>query len=223
MTERMQSGGTGKDSHPYAIVEMLEVEPVSAAVLALCCAEQLSKIAESLAESLSIGRAVRSGLDLGWSAVVGPDRKPEAIGRAISDLYDLLESARGDPGKFRTKLEDAICAAIYALEAVREGNSTAALNAVSRCRDVYFQLATKTWPRLSLSALKESPIMQQEVSREVSNARMISAWGQAISAEKVAALRQAANVESERLVRLMRADTREADEAAALNGQEPLF
>jgi hypothetical protein len=73
VTERMQSGETGKVSPPYAIVEMPEAEPVSVAVLALCCAEQLSKIAESLAASPSIGRAARSGLDLGWSAVVRPD------------------------------------------------------------------------------------------------------------------------------------------------------
>jgi hypothetical protein len=202
---------------------MLAGEPVAVAVLALCCAERLSDIADSLVESPLARSAVRTGLDLGWSAVVRHDPCPDAIGRAISDLTELFGPPSNDVPEFQSELDHAICAATYALQAVREGNSTAAVNAVDSCRDVYFQLAVKTWPRLNVDALMGSPVVQDEVKREVNEARAISALGGAISAERVESLRQVAHSDSKILVKLIRGDSPEGRDAPVSNGHEPLF
>jgi hypothetical protein len=220
----LQSGGPDEHIRPSNIIGMLEGQPaVSTAVLALCCAERLSAIAESLTESLSVGRTVRAGLDLTWSAVARNDYDIAAVREAISDLDELLNSSDCDLGQFRIYLDDAICAAIYTLQAVREDSSTAALNAVTRCEDVYFQLATRTWPRLSLNALMESPIMQQGVSLQVRDAREIAAWDGVITPERLASLRQAAHSAGESLVALIRGDPPEAGKDPAASGQESLF
>jgi hypothetical protein len=202
---------------------MLAGEPLAVAVLALCCAERLSDVADSLVESPLARIAVRTGLDLGWSAVVRHDPCPDAIGRVISDLSELFGSPSNDVPEFQSELDHAICAATYALEAVREGNSTAAANAVDSCRDVYFQLAVKTWPRLNVDALMGSPVVQDEVKREVNEARAIAALGGAISAERVESLRQAAYADSKILVKLIRGDPQEGRDDPDPTSQETLF
>jgi hypothetical protein len=223
MTERTRSGEPYKYIKPSDIVRMLDGDPGAGAVLALCCAERLSKIAEGLAPSSAVGRSVRAGLDLGWSVATVRDGSAEAVSKAISDLSELLSPPDGDAEKIGDDLDDAICAAIYALEAVNEGSRMGVLNAVSRCRDVYFLLATRTWPTLSLNALRNSPIMQQEVSRELGDARAIAAWEGVISAERIAPLRQAARTEAKILATLVLGGAQEVDEDPAAGGQEPLF
>jgi hypothetical protein len=157
MVEGTRSGRPDRDAEPSGLVEMLAEEPMAAAVLALCSAERLSAIAEGLVKSPLVRSAVRTGLDLGWPAVV-VRREPcsdaigDTIGRAISDLSELVDSPSSNVPEFQSELNDAIAAAIYALQAVREGNSTAAANAVDRCRNMYFQLAVETWPRLDVDA-----------------------------------------------------------------------
>jgi hypothetical protein len=228
MMEGTRSGRPDRGTEPSGLVEMLAGEPAAAAALALCSAERLSPIAEDLVKSPLVRSAVRTGLDLGWSAVVR--REPcssatgDTIGRAISDLSELVDSPSGDVPEFQRDLNDAIVAAIYALEAVWEGNSIAAANAVARCRNVYFQLAVGTWPRLGLDAWVGSPVVQAEVRREVNEARAISAWGGAISAERVESLRRAAHADGETLVKLIRGDDPQGESRdPARCGQEPLF
>jgi hypothetical protein len=223
MTEGMRSGKPDRDIEPSGLVEMLAGEPVAVAVLALCSAERLSDIADSLVESPLARSAVRTGLDLGWSAVVRHDPCPDAIGRAISDLSELFGSPSNDVPEFQSELDHAICAATYALQAVREGNSTAAANAVDSCRDVYFQLAVKAWPGLNVNALFGSPVVQDEVRREINEARAIAALSGAISAKQVESLRQAAHADSKTLVKLIRGDPQERRGDPELSGQEPLF
>jgi hypothetical protein len=223
MTEGTWSGHLDRSVEPSGIVEMLAGEPMAAAVLALCGAERLSEIAYSLAGSPLARSAVRTGLDLGWSAVAGHDPGPDAIGRAISDLDGLVSWAVSDVQEVPNAMDDAICAALYALEAVRDGNSTAAVNAVERCRDVYFQMTVKTWPGLNLNAWESSPIMQDEVKREVNEAQAIAAWGGVISPERAESLRRAAHADSEILVRLIKGDPRGGDRDVAPSGQEPLL
>jgi hypothetical protein len=228
MTEGTRSGRPYGDVEPSSLVEMLAGDPVGAAVLALCSAEWLGAITESLVKSPLARSAVRTGLDLGWSAVAVrrdpcPDELGDAIGRAISELDELADSERCDVPEFQSELNHAMFAAVHALQAVREGSSTAAANAVDFCRDVYFQLAVKTWPRLDLDAWEASPVVQAEVKREVNEARTIFAWGGAISAERVESLRQAARADSEILVKLIRGDPQGGGEDTAPSGQEPLF
>jgi len=149
MTEGTRSRRPDRDAGPSGLIEMLAGEPMGAAVLALCSAERLSAITDGLVKSPLARSTVRAGLDLGWSAVAAgsepcPDATGGLLGRTISDLEELAGSLFGNVPEFQSELDDAMAAAIYALQAVREGSSTAAANAVGRCRDVYFQLAVKT-------------------------------------------------------------------------------
>jgi hypothetical protein len=205
----MRSGEPDSGVEPSSLVEMLSGQSAAVAVLALCCAERLSEIPESLVESPQARSAVRTGLDLGWSAVVRGDPRPDVIAGAISDLDEQFGSESADVPEFQSELNHAICAAACALEAVRDGDPTAAVNAVDYCRDVYFQLAVKTRPSLNvdeLLALKGSPIVQDEVSRELNETRAIAAWGGTISADRVNSLRQAAHADSKILVKLIRGE-----------------
>lgn len=80
---------------PSDLVEMLAGNPTAAAVLALCSAERLSVIAERLVRSPLPRSAVRTGLDLGWSAVVGGhEGTGDELGKAISVLDELFDSER---------------------------------------------------------------------------------------------------------------------------------
>jgi hypothetical protein len=228
MTEGTRSGRPDRDVEPSSLVEMLAGQPMGAAVLALCSAERLSAITDSLVKSPLARSAVRTGLDLGWSAVVVrhdpcPDAIGDTLGRAISDLDELADSPGSDVPEFQSELNHAMNAAIYALQAVREGNWTAAANAVDVCRDVYFQLAVKTWPRLNVCALLGSPVVQDEVNREVNETRAIFDWGGTISPERVASLRRTAHADSEILVKLIRGDRHGEDKDIEPSGQEPLF
>jgi hypothetical protein len=223
MTEGTRSLKPDRDVEPLSLVEMLAGQPKAAAVLALCGAERLSEIAYSLAKSPLARSVVQTGLDLGWSAVAGHNPGPDAIGRAISDLDGLVGRAISDVQEVPNAMDDAVCAALYALEAVRDGNSTAAVNAVERCRDVYFQMTVKTWPGLNLNAWENSPIMQDEVKREVNEAQTIAAWGGVISPERAESLRRAARADSEILVGLIRGDPRGRGQEVAPSGQKPLF
>ena len=225
MREETPSGESDTDVEPSGLVEMLAGEPAAAAVLALCSAERLSVIAERLVRSPLARSAVRTGLDLSWSAVVGSHGGTgDELGKAISDLDELFDSERADVPEFQSELNHAMCSASYALRAVREGDRTAAANAVSYCRDQYFQLAVRAWPRLDLRALIASPVVQGEVRREVSEARAIAAWDGAIPAERVESLRQAAHADGEILAKLIRGGLGEADEGSASgSGQESLF
>ena len=181
MTEKMQSSSPDRDTEPDDLVEMLGRHPVAAAVLALCSAERLSAIADFLVNSCTASTALRTGLDLGWSVVVvKPDLRTEEIdgqiARAISELTELVDSPGSDVPEFQSELNHAMFAAICALQAVREGDLIEAANAVDFCRDVYFQLAVETWPRLDLDAWLGSPVVQGEVRREVKEAQTISDW-----------------------------------------------
>lgn len=208
---------------PSDIVGILDGQPAAAAVLALCCAERLSAIAAHLARSSSAGATVRAGLDLGWSAAAGRGPGRGTIGRAISDLDHLLGSPDIKIGQLHFYLDDAICAASYALEAVRDGSLTAAQNAVARCEDIYFQLTASIWPLIGLEAQLESPIMREEAARQVRDARAIAAWGGAIPARSLAALRRAAHADGEVLVELIRGGTQQPPEDPNPAGQLTLF
>jgi len=222
-------GGTARsgepDHHlsPSDIVGILDGQPAAAAVLALCCAERLSAIAEHMARSPSVGATVRAGLDLGWSTAAGRGPGPGAIGRAISDLDHLLGSPEIKIGQLHFYLDDAICAASYALEAVRDGSLTAVRKAVAQCEDTYFQLAASIWPLIGLEAQLESPIMREEVARQVRDAQAIAAWGGAVPARPLAALRQAAHADGEVLVTLIRNSAEQPPEDPAPIGQLTLF
>lgn len=219
---------SGKPDHhlsPSDIVGILGGQPAAAAVLALCCAERLSAIAERMARSPSVGATVRAGLDLGWSAAAGRGPGGAALGRAISELDHLLGSPDIKIGQLHFYLDDAICAAGYALEAVRDGSLTAARNAVAQCEDTYFQLAASVWPLIGLEAQLESPIVREEVARQVRDARAIAAWGGTVRARSLAALRRAAHADGEVLVTLIRgrAEKSPAGPATAPAGQQTLF
>src|SRR5437899_164754 len=125
MMEGTRSEKPDKGIEPSSLVELVAGEPTAVAALALCSAERLSGIADSLVASPLAKGAVRTGLDLGWSAVVRYDPRPDAIGRAISDLSELLDSPSNDVPEFQGELNNAICAATCALQAVREDNSSA--------------------------------------------------------------------------------------------------
>jgi hypothetical protein len=201
------TGRSGEPDHhlsPSDIVGILDGHPAAAAVLALCCAERLSAIAEHMARSPSAGATVRAGLDLGWSAAAGRGPGRGAIGRALSDLDHLLGSPDIEIGQLHFYLDDAICAASYALEAVRDGSLAAARNAVAQCEDTYFQLAASLCPLIGLEAQLESPIMREEAARQVRDARSIASWGGTVPAPSLAALRQAAHADGEVLVTLIR-------------------
>jgi hypothetical protein len=208
---------------PSDIVGILDGQPAAAAVLALCCAERLSAIAEHMARSSPVGTTVRAGLDLGWSTAAGRGPSRGTIGRAISDLDHLLGSPDIRIGQLHFYLDDAICAASYALEAVRDGSLGAARNAVARCEDIYFQLTASIWPLIGLEAQLESPIMREEVARQVRDARAIAAWGGAVPAPSLAALRRAAHADGEVLVELIRGCPQQPPEDPDPAGQLTLF
>src|SRR5690242_4245806 len=126
MGDTARSGDPDHHLSPSEIVGLLDGQPTAAAVLALCCAERLSAIPERMARSPSAGATVRAGLDLGWAAAAGRGPGGAAIGRAIAELDHLLGSPDIKIGQLHFYLDDAICAASYALEAVRDGSMTAA-------------------------------------------------------------------------------------------------
>jgi hypothetical protein len=224
MGDAAGSGEPEQHLSPSDIVAILDGQPAAAAVLALCCAERLSPIADRMARSPSVGAAVRGGLDLGWAAAAGRGAGGAALGRAISDLDHLLGSPDIRIGQLRFYLDDAISAAGYALEAVRDGSLAAVRNAVAQCADTYFQLAASLWPLIGLEAQLESPLMRAEVARQARDARTIAAWGGAVRARPLAALRRAARADGEVLVTLIRgARQPPADPAPAPAGQQTLF
>jgi uncharacterized protein (DUF2267 family) len=220
MTDGTQSSkNPDRDAEPTRLVEMLAGEPMAAAVLALCSAERLSPVTDSLVKSPLASSAVRAGLDLGWSAVAirrdpRPDTLSDLLGRAITDLEEIADSLIDEIPYFQEELNNAMNAAIYALQAVREGDSAAAAGAISACRDVYFQLAVEAWQqshdygslatRDALAEVESYPVVRDEVDREISEARVISDWGSAISPERVEQLRRAAHADGEILVGLIR-------------------
>jgi hypothetical protein len=221
-----EAPGPGQPDHylsPSDIVAILDGRPAAAAVLALCCAERLSAIAAHMARSSSVGATVRAGLDLGWSAAAGRGPGRGAIGRAISDLDHLLGAPDIEIGQLHFYLDDAICAARYALEAVRDDSLTAARNAVARCEDIYFQLTASIWPLIGLEAQLESPVMREEVARQVRDARAIAAWDGAVPAPSLAALRRAARADGEVLVELIRGSTQQPPDGPDPAGQLTLF
>lgn len=223
MRGTVRSGEPDHHLSPSDIVGILDGQPIAAAVLALCCAERLSAIAEHLARSPSAGATVRAGLDLGWSAAAGRGPGRGAIGRAITDLDHLLGSPDIKIGQLHFYLDDAISAASYALEAARDGSLAAARNAVARCQDTYFQLAASIWPLIGLEAQQESPIMREEVARQVRDARAITAWDGAVPARSLAALREAAHADGEVLVTLIRGDVEQPSDDPAAVEQLTLF
>jgi hypothetical protein len=223
MGEAVRSGQPDHYLSSSEIVGILDGQPAAAAVLALCCAERLSAIAEHMARSSSVGATVRAALDFGWSAAAGHGPGRGTLGRAISDLDHLLGSPDVEIGQLHFYLDDAICAASYALKAVRDGSLTAAQNAIARCEDIYFQLTASSWPLIGLEAQLESPIMREEVARQVRDARAIAAWGGAVPAPSLAVLRQAAHVDGKVLVALIRDDPRQPPEGLGPAGQLTLF
>lgn len=81
---------------------------------------------------------------------------------------------------------------------------TAVRNAVAQCEDTYFQLAASIWPLIGLEAQLESPIVRDEVARQVRDAQAIAAWGGSVPAQSLVTLRQAAHADGEVLVMLIR-------------------
>jgi hypothetical protein len=228
MTERTRSLNLDRDIEPIGIVDMLGGRSVGAAVLALCSAERLSVIADTLAKSPAAKTAVRTGLDLGWSVVVVKpglrgDVVDSAMATAISRLTELVDSPESDVPEFQSELNHAILAAICALQAVREGNATEAANAVDHCRDMYFQLAARTWPKLDLDDLLNSPAVRDEVRREIREAQAISDWHGEVTPSKAESLRRAARADSELLVKLIRGEPEAEDEDSSAASQDPLF
>jgi hypothetical protein len=228
MAERTQSLNPDSDTAPIGIVDMLGGPSVGAAVLALCSAERLSAIADTLAKSPAARTAVRAGLDLGWSVVaVKPGLRADAVdsamARAISGLTELVDSPESEVPEFQSELNHVILATICALLAVREGSATEAANAVEHCRDMYFQLAVRTWPRLDLDDWLNSPVVRDEVRREIREAQAISDWRGEVTPSKVESLRRAARADSEILVKLIRSEPEAEGEGVNMAGQDPLF
>lgn len=228
MTEETQSLNPDRDIEPIGIVDMLGGQSVGSAVLALCSAERLSAIADTLAKSPAAGTAVRAGLDLGWSVVVvkhglRAEAVDSAMARAISGLTELADSPESEVPAFQSELNHVILATICALQAVREGSTTEAANAVEHCRDMYFQLAVRTWPRLDPDDWLNSPVVRDEVRREIREAQVISDWRGEVTPSMVESLRRAARADSEILVNLIRGEPEAEGEDANVAGQDPLF
>jgi len=220
MTSKTQSGDPDEQPSPASIVGMLG-SGMAVRVFTLCCAERLSAVAERLADSPRLGRAVRDGLDFGWSVSAGQDPGTEAIGAAISDLDALIGLDR-DLGKFHRYLNDTVVAVAYALEAARANDQTAALNVASTTREIYFKLAEEIWPRLSREAQAASPIMREEISRQVRDAQEIASWGDVIPLDRLTGLRQRAHAEGETLVDLILGPDKDSGKDPADEAQ-PLF
>ena len=65
MTDGTQSSkNPDRDVEPAGLVEMLAGEPMAVAALALCSAERLSPVTDSLVKAPLASSAVRAGLDL---------------------------------------------------------------------------------------------------------------------------------------------------------------
>jgi hypothetical protein len=225
---KMQSSNPDRDIEPTEILDMLGGQPVGAAVLALCSAERLSVIADTLAKSPAARTAVQAGLDLGWSVVVvAPGLRGDAVdfamAKAIAVLTELVDSPESDVPEFQSELNHVMLATICALQAVREGSATEAANAVDHCRDMYFQLAARTWPRLDVDDLLNSPVVRGEVRREMREARIISDWHGEVTPSNVESLRRAAHADSEILVKLIRGEPEAEDEGTNVASQDPLF
>jgi hypothetical protein len=228
MTEEVRSLNPDRDIEPAEIVDMLGGQSLGAAVLALCSAERLSAIADTLAKSPAARTAVRTGLDLGWSVVVvKPGLRADAVdstlARAISRLTELADSSESDVPAFQSELNHVLLATVCALLAVRDGSANEAVNAVEHCRDMYFQLAARTWPRLGLDDWLNSPVVRDEVRREIREARVISDWRGEVTPSKVEPLRRAARADSEILVKLIRGEPVAEGEDANVASQDPLF
>lgn len=188
---------------PSSLVGPLIANPAAIGLLALCCGERLSGVALSLAGLQSASNSVQIALDLGWKNATGGNIDYDAISAAISDLEDLADSPDFEVARFQEELDDTVACVAYALRAVRGDGVTMASNAVARCRDVYFQIAVRTWPRHDLDTLEKSPIVQDEVKREIREARQIAVMGMVIKSEDAALLRQAAAADSRALVDLL--------------------
>jgi hypothetical protein len=208
---------------PSGLVEMLAGYQAAVGLLALCSGERLSEVACSLTDLQPARRAVRTALDLGWESVTKVQTDPSVIGAAISDLEDLVNSPDFEVSEHQAELTSSVIAAAYALRAVRGDGAIAAANAIATCRDVYFQIAVRTWPRLDLDAWDNSPIVQEEIRREVREAQAIASLEGAIQAENVEFLRQAAHADSGALVGLLKGQGSADGERLPSGSQDPLF
>lgn len=212
-------------AEPADLVAMLRSSPMGPGLLALCSGERLSEVACTLAVHESASSAVRTALDLGWQSVSGIQADHGTMRAAISDLEGLVRSPDFEVPENQTELASSVISAAYALRAVMGDDGVAAANAVATCRDVYFQMAVRTWPGFNLEAWDNSPIVQGEVRREVREAQTIASLGASIRAEDVAILRQAAYADSGALVGMLRAERSAStpEELQAPSSQDPLF
>jgi hypothetical protein len=202
---------------------MLAGNPVAAGLLALCSGERLSEVACSLTRHQAASSAVRSALDLGWERAAGVQSDPGEIAVVLSDFDVLFGSPDFEVPEHQSALNDSVVAAEYALRAVTGGAPQAAVDALDHCRNVYFQMAVKTWPRLDVDALNNSPVVQAEIRREVREAQTIASLGTVIAAEAVAILRRAAHADSEVLIRLLRGEAPTKAEPRPPSFQGTLF
>lgn len=216
-------GAEVEPAEPSDLVGMLAGNPIAAGLLALCSGERLSEVACSLTRHQTARSAVRIALNLGWERTAGVQSDPGKIAEVLSGLEDLAESPDFEVPEHQSELSDSMAAAEYALRAVTGGDPIAAANAVDRCRNVYFQIAARTWPTLDVYALENSPVVQAEIKREAREAQMIASLGSVIRAEDVAILRQAAHADSEALIRLLRGEAPTKPEPQPPNSQDPLF
>jgi hypothetical protein len=222
MISRTHSGNLQPGERPSAATIVETLGGGSAIGLyALCCAERLSVVAEQLAGTPLIRRRVLVALELGWAVAVGHYRDAQAISTALADL-DSYIGLDSNLGRFHCYLNDAVSAVAYALEAAQGNDSTAACNVVSRARDIYFRLTEEIWPTLNTSDQAASPIMCQEVSRQVRDAEVIASWKGNILPERLAALRHTAHAEGETLVELI-LNRQEDQKRSTSPDQQPLF
>lgn len=178
---------------PLHILDALGGELVHA-TLALACAERAGAIVERLAASPDIREAAASSVALGWCALVEP-LDTDVLDHAVSSLDSAVSAANDDLGEYHGYLDDAISTIAYALDAVRLGDPRAAENALARSREIAFQLAQELWPTLSLAGLDSSPLVQQEVMRQVRDSERISSARDGISSDLLASLRHVARQE----------------------------
>jgi hypothetical protein len=142
------------------------------AVFALSCAELAGMLVERLATSEAVRSLVRSALDTGWAALVNR-LDAEAVSRVILDL-DETRADRANLDPRRDLMEDSVAAVAYALEVIRDGDEIAPVNVATLCREVAFKLAEELWPTMSLEDLVASPVMQDEVLRQVRYAERLA-------------------------------------------------
>jgi hypothetical protein len=206
MDARTQSGVPADEQFPPPSVVAMLGGGAALAVFALTCAERASMLVERLATSGTLRLLVRTALETGWAALVNrPDA--EAVDRAILGL-DEIRADRANLDPRRDLMEDSVAAVAYALEVVRDGDEIAAVNVATRCREIAFKLAEESWPTMSLEGLVASPVMQDEVLRQVRDTeRLVSIEG-LVSDSQAAELRAAARAEGGALI-------------AAAGGEEP--